>query len=66
MIRIDHQFVSILRFKKILRVGVSEIHIAMKTNNIIISGEDLYIYSFNKDEVIIQGHIKKVEFDERL
>ena len=66
MIRINHDYISILRFKKVLKVGISEIHIAMKTNNIIISGEDLYIYSFNKDEIIIKGNIKKVEFDERI
>ena len=66
MIRLDEHFVSIINYKKILRVNTSEIHIAMKNNNILISGENLYIYSLNKDELILKGKILKVDFNERL
>ena len=66
MIRLDEHFVSIVNYKKILKVGTSEIHIAMNKKNILISGEDLYIYSLNKDELILKGKILKVDFDERL
>lgn len=66
MIRLDEHFVSIINYKKILRVNTSEIHIAMKQNNICISGENLYIYSLNKDELILKGKILKVDFNERL
>lgn len=67
MIRLDNNFVSIVDYKKILKVGITEIHIAMGHNNILISGEDLMIYSLNKDEIILKGKILKVDFDyERL
>lgn len=67
MIRLDENFVSIINYKKILKVGTSEIHIAMNKNNILISGVDLFIYSLNKDELILKGKISKVDFiNERL
>lgn len=66
MIRFDEHYVSIINYKKILKVGTSEIHIAMNQKNIYITGEDLFIYSLNKDELILKGKILKVDFHERV
>lgn len=63
MIRIDDSFISIIHYKKIMKVSISEIHILMKHHDILIFGQDLYVYFLNKDEIILKGNILKVEFN---
>ena len=66
MIRLDENLVSIMHYRKILKVGTSEIHVEMNRKIIMISGEDLYLYLLNKDEIILKGKIMKVDFHERI
>ena len=64
MIRIHDDFVSINHYKKIIKIGLSEIHIEMKHYVLIISGEDLIVFYLNKDEIILKGKINRVDFNE--
>lgn len=69
MITVSVDKISVIHYKKILKVFNHEIHIELSSCTIIISGMELYISYLNADEILLEGIIKKVEFnyhDERI
>lgn len=69
MITVSVDKISIIHYQKITKVLSNEIHIELSSCKIIISGNELYISYLNADEIILEGIIKKVEFnyyDERI
>lgn len=64
MITFTEKYCRIIDYVKILKVEFTEIHIQLKHINCNILGNNLTIHYLDKNEILIQGVIQKVEFSD--
>ena len=62
MLSVEENQVVIEKYKELIQVSENKVELQMKSYGIIIEGDSLHILALEKQEILLQGCVRKISF----
>lgn len=62
MLSVEENQVVIEKYKELIQVSENKVELQMKSYGIIIEGYSLHILALDKQEILLQGCVRKISF----